>query len=408
MPTFNLDSIIQEERELDEQGVGRPFRFGYVFDVDYVMEHGRWQEALDKNIWTIRFKSNGAYNLNFEFTDLQLINQAELYVYNSVGTVVDGPITSKDNATDRFRHIGSYLVAGEEVIIQIIEPKASNHSAMKITKVVHGFVNHYKDILPNNDKKSDNFQSGGVILGCHNDVMCHPAFENLSRGVAYILTSTGQCSGALLNNTMGTNRPYILSAFHCADSDRNGVLSSTEKAATESWSCVFNYKTNSCNGTATPYYSLQRYNNTHFRATWQPTDFLLLELKESIKDPNVRFLGWDITGHYHYKPIGIHHPNGNPMKISFDNHLALPYSSSFTYPRPNNNAVFPANLFYKIGYDNGTMEGGSSGSPLFGAWGSDPAYGNDMEYRVIGQLYGGESACPPATTYGLYGIFAKS
>ena len=34
MPSFNLDSIIQEEKELDEKGVGRPFRFGYAFDVD--------------------------------------------------------------------------------------------------------------------------------------------------------------------------------------------------------------------------------------------------------------------------------------------------------------------------------------------------------------------------------------
>ena len=29
MPSFNLDSILQEENELDEKGVGRPFRFGY-------------------------------------------------------------------------------------------------------------------------------------------------------------------------------------------------------------------------------------------------------------------------------------------------------------------------------------------------------------------------------------------
>ena len=34
MPSFNLDSIIQEEKELDEKGVGRPFRFGYAFEVN--------------------------------------------------------------------------------------------------------------------------------------------------------------------------------------------------------------------------------------------------------------------------------------------------------------------------------------------------------------------------------------
>jgi len=38
VPSFNLDSIIQVEKELDEKGVGRPFRFGYAFDVNYGME----------------------------------------------------------------------------------------------------------------------------------------------------------------------------------------------------------------------------------------------------------------------------------------------------------------------------------------------------------------------------------
>jgi len=36
IPSFNLDSIIQEERKLDEMGVGRPFRFGYVFGTIYL------------------------------------------------------------------------------------------------------------------------------------------------------------------------------------------------------------------------------------------------------------------------------------------------------------------------------------------------------------------------------------
>ena len=52
MPSFNLDSVIQEENELDEKGVGRPFRFGYAFDVDYGMEHGKWFEIRGKNVLT--------------------------------------------------------------------------------------------------------------------------------------------------------------------------------------------------------------------------------------------------------------------------------------------------------------------------------------------------------------------
>jgi hypothetical protein len=88
---------------------------------------------------------------------------------------------------------------------------------------------------------------------------------------------------------MGTNRPYFLTAFHCADSDNNGVLSNTEKMITESWSFGFNYKKTTCNGNVLTIE--KRYNSAYFRSAGVSTDFLLLELKETIKDPNIRFLG---------------------------------------------------------------------------------------------------------------------
>ena len=208
MPSFNLDSIIQTERELDEKGVGRPFRFGYAFDVDYGMEHGKWFEVENKNVWSIRFKSKGAYSLNFRLSNLKLINNSELYVYSSNGTVVYGPVTHKENSTIEFNSLGTDIIAGEEVIIQIIELKTINlNSTVKISNVIHGFVNHYKDILSNIDKKGDGFQS--AELTCHNDVMCHSAFDKYSRGVAKLIMGGYLCRGTLLNNTMGTNRPYI-------------------------------------------------------------------------------------------------------------------------------------------------------------------------------------------------------
>jgi len=181
MPSFNLDSIIHKERELDKKGVGRPFRFGYDFDVSYEMEHGRWRKVGDKNIWNIRFKSDGAYTLNFRMSNLKLNDKSELYIYNSNGTFIYGAVTYKQNSTNEFSSIGTDLIAGEEAIIQIIEPKAfMQSSTIRITKIVHGFENHYKEILHSNKKEGDNFQA---ILTCYNDVMCYSAFENLSRGV---------------------------------------------------------------------------------------------------------------------------------------------------------------------------------------------------------------------------------
>ena len=388
MPFFNLDSILQEEKELDEKGVGRPFRFGYAFDVDYGMEHGKWLELEDKNIWSIRFKSNGAYTINFEFTDLKLNNKSELYVYNSVGTVIDGPITSKDNATERFRHIGSDLIAGDEAIIQIIKPKSLRQtSILKISKVVHGFRNHYREILPSNEKVGDNFQA----LDCYYDAMClipyGPIFENESRGVAMLMVgNSGFCSGALLNNQLGTNRPYFLTAFHCADADNNGMLSNSEKNTAESWSFQFGYKKTTCNGSSTVF--IDKYYFANFRAAFWETDFLLLELKDAVTDPDVRFLGWDALpaippGAYPLPPFAspitmgvcLHHPAGNPMKISVDNSVI----DFFRFPIPwTDGPTSPSTTHYDVYFDISTVERGSSGAPLF-----------DQNKRVRGQLHGG-------------------
>ena len=393
MPSFNLDSVIKEENYYRRLG-DYPFRFGYAFDVDYGIEHGKWSVAEDKNIWSIRFKSNGAYTLNFRLSDLKLDYLSELYIYNSNGTLIYGPVTHKDNATKEFNSIGTDLIPGEVVIIQIIEPKSSMQtSKIKITGLVHGFENYYKDIFPSNKKEKDNFQA---TLTCHNDVMCYPNFENLSRGVIKLLMGGYLCSGSLLNNTMGTNRPYVLTALHCADIDENGILSSAEKTAIGYWTFQFNYK-RICSTTSIVSYVLYNYGGAYFRASWQPTDFLLVELKESVKDTNIRFLGWDITGYYPYQPISIHHPAGDPMKISFDNHTAY---SNDTEIRWRGGTKSPLYTHFKVGFDNGSTEGGSSGSPLFGAWEGDP------EYRIIGQLHGGDSGCPVITKY--YGRFSRS
>lgn len=71
MPSFNVDSLLEEDRKLDELG-GYPFRFGYGFDVDYNLKDERWTEDGDRRVWSIRFYSEGAYSLNFIFSEMAL------------------------------------------------------------------------------------------------------------------------------------------------------------------------------------------------------------------------------------------------------------------------------------------------------------------------------------------------
>lgn len=87
------------------------------------------------------------------------------------------------------------MIAGDEVIIQLIEPDVSKGgSSLRISRVVHG----YKNMFP--------FQGGMALRAagsCNNDVACYSSWTLESGGVALVLLSTGTsiCTGSLLNNT---------------------------------------------------------------------------------------------------------------------------------------------------------------------------------------------------------------
>jgi lysyl endopeptidase len=103
-------------------------------------------------------------------------------------------------------------------------------------------------------------------------------------------------------------------------------------------------------------------------------DFSLVELNTFPPITYKPYLaGWDVSGSIPNYTFAIHHPMGDVKKISLD--LDPPAISNFT--------SMPANSAWKIiQWDNGTTEGGSSGSPLF-----------DQNKRIVGILTGGEAVC---------------
>ncbi|MDR3341056.1 MAG: trypsin-like peptidase domain-containing protein [Candidatus Symbiothrix sp.] len=254
---------------------------------------------------------------------------------------------------------------------------------MKISKVVHAYYNLFSP-----EKLGDSNQT------CHNDINCYLNWKNESDAVVLVLLATGTewCSGSLLNNTKQDYRPYFLSAFHCIDTNDNGTLSSTEINAAENWEFRFQFKKIVCNGSSVTNYI--SYNHATFRAAWVNTDFLLMELVDAVTNASgqLTLLGWDKSGNTPSSATGIHHPSGDVMKISFDNHSLGTNSSVINW---TGSPSSPSNTHWVVGFDNGTTEGGSSGSPLF-----------DQNKRVVGQLHGGATGCAPITKY--YGKFNLS
>jgi V8-like Glu-specific endopeptidase len=370
MQKVNIRQLLEEDKEMELLDV--PFRFGYGMDVSYATKDGDWSKADSNRIWSLRIISKGAYSLNFIFSELHLAPRAELYIYNPDGSVIYGPVTEEQDIKQKGQTFLTDLIAGDESIIQIIEPDTSTEtSTLRISRVVHAYKNTFSSF--------NNTGLRAASLTCHNDVACYPAWDTQSNGVAVVLLSSGTsiCSGSLLNNTAQNGIPYFLTAFHCIDANKDQSLSSAEKTAATNWAFKFKYKKTTCNGSTVA--TTTTYNNAYFRAAWNNTDFALMEIANVITDYSLSFLGWDRSSTASSSGTGIHHPGGDVMKISFDDNSL---TSSMTY-------------FWKVDYNNGTTEGGSSGSPLF-----------NSNKLVIGQLLGGESGCAPVTKY--YGRFDLS
>lgn len=356
MPKFDTEKLLWEDRE--NEGMDIPYRFGYGFDVSYSLNDGTWEELDSVRIWSLKISSPGAYSLNFIFEELWLCQDAQLYIFNTEGSMVYGPVTEKQNIKSG-KFLTSLLV-GDEVIIQLTEPfNSKEKSALKISKVIHAYQNSIWCFLFGIGCSSSN--------SCpHNDINCYPEWSNESDAVAMVLVSSSQgeatalCTGSLLNNTAQDYRPFFLTAFHCIDIETNWFgcpdrdLSPNEIAMAEEWLFQFRYKKTSCNGSATS--TIINYNGADLRAAWHETDFALMELRQPVYDAPITFLGWDRSGAISSKGTGIHHPGGQPMKISFDNHSLVTNGNILEFGNEQGDICYsmPANRHWAVGFDNGT------------------------------------------------------
>ena len=108
------------------------------------------------------------------------------------------------------------------------------------------------------------------------------------------------------------------------------------------------------------------------------SDFTIAELMESPAAFDVRLLGWDARKMPPASAVSIHHPQGEEKRISRESDATF----FDLYPDPSA-PVDPDSHIQVPDWDEGTTEGGSSGSPLF----------DESTRRVVGQLHGGLAAC---------------
>lgn len=372
MPSFDVEEMrAQDALNADRKDI--PYRFAYNHFVDFTPSNsGAWYNVAGGKIWMLRIKSSGANSLNFGLEQVNFPIGAKLFIYNKTKTNVLGAFTSNQYYAGNM--LSTDLLSGDEVTIEYFIPNiATQGDDFKIYRVSHG----YRE-LP------DIAKAFGGSGSCMNNVNCPVGanYQDIKRSVVCLVSGGSEfCTGALVNNTANDGKPYVLTANHCVS------------GSVTNWVFRFNWEAPACANPGTNPTSVS-VSGASLVANRAGSDFALLLIGNGTSSAipanyNVFFSGWDRNNVAAPSAVAIHHPSGDIKKISFTQ-------------TPNSSATWNGADCWKTGtWTDGVTEPGSSGSPLY-----------NPDKRIVGQLYGGPSACQwennSANGFDYYGKFSTS
>ena len=180
-------------------------------------------------------------------------------------------------------------------------------------------------------------------LGCHLDVTCYPAYNDLRQGVACMIFPVGdiwgRCTGQLMNRTGTDFAPIFSTARHCINT----------QASAHGMEAYWFYQTANCNGTPPNLNSVPRTTGALLLKQHFQSDWTLLGLYEP--PAGTYYFGGD-SGNWASGNSGsaVHHPGGTFKRVTF-------FTTDGTATRCDRN-LWSSQVY--VG--NGTIEGGSSGS----------------------------------------------
>ena len=238
LPSLDNEKLSKENEVI--KGLKMPYRFGKGHDVTYKIEEGDWVDCDNGRVWSKTFRSKGALSLNFVFEDFYLPEESCLYIINQDSSLLYGPVKSEAIPSNGF--FLTDIIPGQSATILLYEPNEQRGKcSLSIKKVVHGFRGFFPQM--------QNRQIGSSE-SCNNDIICFPEYEKESNAAALVLLENGTecCSGSMLMTTDLSFKPFFLTAFHCIDSNHNGLLSTSEIESAQKWLFKFQYKKTTCNG----------------------------------------------------------------------------------------------------------------------------------------------------------------
>lgn len=380
LPALDHAALLQEDAQ--NPATCKSLRVSVGRDLFMGLDNGQWTPIPGLGqLWTADVVSQNAVAIRIHFTQMNLPNGSLLFVYSpTLPGFANGPYQSVGPVGDG--QFWSASVEGERARIELLVPDAQMPlkpgAAFRIDAIQH----YYRDPLAAAPATGDDQPEphGG---GCHNDVTCYSAWTNVSHSVAridYVDGGSGWlCTGQLLNPQNGDLTPYFLTANHCINNN----------AAAQSIQFYWFYQSSTCNGSAPSLGTVPKSIVGTLLSNSSATDYSLI-MEEGALPCGVFWNGWTAGAIANGEAsAGVHHPGGQPKKISFGTR-ATADNSYCSSGDPN---------FVRLNWSDGVTEGGSSGSGIY----------RTSDQRLYGQLFCGPSNCGPSgLTYDNYGAFART
>ena len=362
LPSISNDSLTQY---YDNNATKNTFIFAKNFPQNIKTNlSGIWVKNKDNSYsWLLKVKSKSAFSLNFTLENIVLSQGSKLYILNSKSKKTYGPFSHNPICKDSTLFIEP--ISGDELVFELDVPSNSNskNNYFSIVNIGHDFRDFYKI---NSIKR-------GKSGSCEHDINCGIGldWQKEKQSIVEIVfpsnVGTQSITGTLINNTSNNKLPYILTTKGIKDS----------KTASSAI-FYFNYENSSCQ--ASDAVKSQFISGSDLIATSKDTtallDFTLLRLKSNPQDVfSVYYSGWSINNIKENNIVALHHPKGDPLKISYSKNAIL--DGSFT------DAGYMSNSHWQIAlWDTGATEAGSSGCPIF-----------NSKHQIIGTLSGGDAIC---------------
>lgn len=341
--------------------------------------------------------SPGAEALRVALDFRRLPRGAEVRFYAPGETAAAGGSFEADFLTTQRKSLGdgeafwSPVVHGETAVVEIWVPSWRRGADVRVSVRE---ISHIHESLAAKDL-SDIGSSGS----CNKDIACFKKWLTAGDAVAKIVYESGGgtflCTGQLMANPK--EKFLFLTAAHCISTRNEG----------NSMIAFWRFQRASCGG-GDPTTVIQTGGGAKLLFTSRSgsaglvTDHTLLQLRRDPTDElgPVSLLGWwvgdDPEDNLRKKIHAAHHPSGDVKRGSRGKVQDLwqlqPDGSLATANPPTH---------YQVGWNRGTTEGGSSGSPILigKRW---------PKQYVIGVLTGGLASCSAKKEPDFYGLFEET